>query len=384
MRAKILVPRAMRDYQREALLAALRARRGLVVLPTGTGKTLVGSTLAYNAMRYGKRVAVLVPTKVLAEQWVDHFKRWWGVRVGVVHSEYREVRQITVWVYASFLKAAERASEPLAEVFVVDEAHHAGAPGLLNALKAHAGAKIIGLTATPTRWWGQAELLGFLPVIYSMSPGAALSRRALVRLRIVPVPVSLSPREAREYEEADAEFKRVVRMLEREDDPALRERAVRLLQRRKLIAARATAKVQAAVDLVKRLALTRDRVLVFTESSEVAKLIAREAGGCAVLASTPRKERERALGEWGWQFKVLTTCRVLEEGFDVPECDVGVIIATGTGERQLIQRVGRLLRPAGGKSEATVYFVYCRGTHEERALRKLARLFEFGSIERYL
>ena len=103
---RLFVPKGMRDYQLEALKAALKAKRGITVLPTGAGKTLVGSTLAVNAMLRGRRVAVLVPTKVLAEQWVDHFRKWWGVRVGEVHSERREVREITVWVYNSFIRAA--------------------------------------------------------------------------------------------------------------------------------------------------------------------------------------------------------------------------------------------------------------------------------------
>jgi len=61
--------------------------------------------------------------------------------------------------------------------------------------------------------------------------------------------------------------------------------------------------------------------------------------------------------------------------FDVPECGQGVIVATGTGDRQLIQRVGRLVRPAPGKEKAVVYFIYARGTHEEKALAKLKRMF---------
>jgi superfamily II DNA or RNA helicase len=378
---KIYVPKAMRDYQLEALKAALKAKRGIIALPTGTGKTLVGSTLAVNAMLRGRRVAVLVPTKVLAEQWARHFKKWWGLKaVGVVHSERREVREITVWVYNSFVKTVATAGRPLAEVIIVDEAHHAGARGLLAALRAHEGAKIIGLTATPARWDNEGELLAFMPVVFSMGPGAALARRALVELEVRPVPVSLAPREAAEYAELDHELRRIMAVLGEgglspEEARALKDRAAKIIQRRKLIAARSENKLRVAVDLLRRLALAHRRVLVFTEASDVAERLAAQAGGAAILASTPRAKRERILEAWGREFSVLTTCKVLEEGFDVPECDVGVILATGANDRQLIQRAGRLLRPAPGKERAVVYFVYARGTHEEGAYWRLRRLF---------
>jgi superfamily II DNA or RNA helicase len=378
---KVYVPKAMRDYQLEALKAALKAKRGIIVMPTGTGKTLVGSTLAVNAVLRGRRVAVLVPTKVLAEQWAAHFKKWWGLEVGVVHSERREAaRAITVWVYNSFIKAAAAAGRPLADVIIVDEAHHAGARGLLAVLRAHEGAKIIGLTATPRRWDNEGELLAFMPVVFSMGPGAALARRALVDFEVRPVPVSLAPREAAEYAELGRELRRIMAVLSGgglspEEERALKDRAARIIQRRKLIAARSESKLRVAVDLLRRLALARSRVLVFTEASDVAERLAAQVGGAAILASTPRAERERLLEAWGREFSVLVTCKVLEEGFDVPECSQGVIVATGSGDRQLIQRVGRLLRPAPGKTRAVVYFVYARGTHEEGAYRRLRRLF---------
>jgi len=377
---KVYAPKAMRDYQVEALKAALKAKRGIIVLPTGTGKTLVGSTLAVNAMLRGRRVAVLVPTKVLAEQWAKHFRKWWGLKVGVVHSERREVREITVWVYNSFVKTAAAAGRPLADVIIVDEAHHAGARGLLAALRAHEGAKIIGLTATPTRWDNESELLAFMPVVFSMGPGAALVRRALVDFEVKPVPVSLAPREAAEYAELDYELRRIMAVLNEgglspEEAKALKERAARIIQRRKLVAARSESKMRVAVDLLRRLALTHSRVLVFTEASDVAERLAAATGGAAILATTPRARRERILETWGREFSILVTCKVLEEGFDVPECDTGVILATGANDRQLIQRVGRLLRPAPGKTRATVYFVYARGTHEEGAYWRLRKLF---------
>jgi superfamily II DNA or RNA helicase len=387
MKARFLFPKVLRDYQREAVVKALAAPRGMVVLPTGTGKTLIGSTIAYNyAYVLGKRVAVLVPTKVLADQWEAHFKKWWGVRVGVVHSERRRVEPVTVWVYNSFIRAAMVAQKPLADVIIVDEVHHAGARMLMLALRAHEGAKIIGLTATPTRWDRQTELLALIPVVYKMSPGAALERGALVQLELKPIGVELEPELAREYAEIDYQVSRLMRMIDRDEGAdELKERLVKLIQKRKLIAARSPRKMELAVELIKRLALS-GRVLVFTESADVARKLAARTGGAAILAATPKSQRQTIVSEWGRAFNVLVSCKVLEEGFDVPECGQGVIVATGTGDRQLIQRVGRLVRPAPGKDRAVIYFVYAKGTHEEKALSKLKRMFgrDSGRIYEFL
>jgi len=62
---------------------------------------------------------------------------------------------------------------------------------------------------------------------------------------------------------------------------------------------------------------------------------------------------------------VLVSARVLNEGVDVPEADVAVLVGGSQGKREFVQRVGRVLRPAQGK-EAVVYELLSRGTHEVR------------------
>ncbi len=55
------------------------------------------------------------------------------------------------------------------------------------------------------------------------------------------------------------------------------------------------------------------------------------------------------------ELDVLVTCRALDEGFNVPETEIGIIAASTATRRQRIQRLGRVLRPAEGKSGALIY-----------------------------
>ena len=127
------------------------------------------------------------------------------------------------------------------------------------------------------------------------------------------------------------------------------------------------------------------RIIVFTESIESAERLKAYLRGKGIKAETYHSGKR---GTWpayrmGWlrgDFRVLITVHALEEGIDVPEVGVGIFVASGTTTRQIIQRVGRLVRPMPGKV-ARLYIVYVPGTVEERVrslLMELARRARVG------
>jgi superfamily II DNA or RNA helicase len=65
-------------------------------------------------------------------------------------------------------------------------------------------------------------------------------------------------------------------------------------------------------------------------------------------------------------FDVLVTCRALDEGMNAPETTVAVIASSTSSERQRIQRLGRVLRPAPGKSHATIFTIYATDVEDRR------------------
>jgi superfamily II DNA or RNA helicase len=112
------------------------------------------------------------------------------------------------------------------------------------------------------------------------------------------------------------------------------------------------------------------RVLVFTADNESAYAVAREHLVMPFTCDIGRKEREEVL-TWFREGKIraLVSARVLNEGIDVPDADVAIVVAGGLGEREHVQRVGRLLRPREGK-RALVYELVMRNTIEVRMARR--------------
>jgi superfamily II DNA or RNA helicase len=368
-------PIALREYQGEALEAwRARGRYGAVVLPTGTGKTYLGLEAVREELEAGGRAAVVVPTIALAHQWRRRLEAALDIYVGLYYGEERSLARATVFVVNSaYLNVHLLNAFTLA---VIDEAHHLGAPRWSLLLRALRGRRILGLTATPERCP--------LPVIYQMGFPQARQRKAVVGVAIRPIYVPLSLEEWAKYHEVEDEMRRAMLALSlarRRGDAALQrrleERLHMLANRRKQITSLVAKKFEALVDLALR--HPDEKVLAFTESvssAERARRILVEAGVPAMTYHSlmSRREREAALHLWGRPFRVLVAVRCLDEGIDVPEVAVGAIMASGKTTRQLVQRLGRILRPAPGKERATMYVIVAQGTYEHSILAKLMRL----------
>ncbi|KPV53718.1 type III restriction endonuclease subunit R, partial [Kouleothrix aurantiaca] len=160
-----------RPYQDDALAAWLAAEgRGVVVLPTGAGKTVLALMAT---ARLGLRTLVVVPTIELLYQWRDAMIERLGVaksNVGILGDGHRELRPITISTYAS----AAMPEAPIAGtgLLICDEAHHLPSPSY-SVIPARCGAPYrLGITATPERSDGAENALYRLmgPVVYQRTP----------------------------------------------------------------------------------------------------------------------------------------------------------------------------------------------------------------------
>jgi superfamily II DNA or RNA helicase len=110
--------------------------------------------------------------------------------------------------------------------------------------------------------------------------------------------------------------------------------------------------------------------LVFTADTETAYAISRKHLMMPLTSEIGRKEREETLSRYKTgELKAIVSCRVLNEGFDVPDAEIGIILGGALGQREHIQRIGRLLRPLEGK-KAIIYELVCRGTIEIRQWKR--------------
>lgn len=378
-------PPKLRPYQLLALRKFLEHRKITIVAPTGTGKTIV----ALAAIKVLKLpTAIIVPTEALMRQWKAKLEKYGLRSVGLFYGGLKEVRPVTIFIYNSAAKHVDVVKR--FKFIVLDEVHHLAANTFKVILLAvHQAEYAMGLTASPERLDGMHRLyFKFLPPLYNLPLSVAKKFGWVSPLKVIEAPASMTPKERykyMEYEETITKAYRVFQTLnparlrkiyERERNP-LALAAVKALVLRKMLLAKVMRKYEVLYRIVQ---LHRnEKILVFSESIEsieTAKRYLRYKGvKCMVYHSEiPKRLREKILKLWekGY-FNVLLSVKALEEGIDVPEVGVGVIIASGTTKRQYIQRIGRLVRPRPGKV-AKIYIIYCPGTVETKHAKNIKRL----------
>jgi superfamily II DNA or RNA helicase len=351
-----------------------QGRRGVVVLPTGTGKT----HLAILAIHRTERPALVVtPTLDLLNQWYNELTAAFGVPVGLLGGGYYDLQPLTATTYDSAYIHLERWGNKFG-LIVFDECHHLPGPTYRNAAVGSLAPFRLGLTATPERADGQEislpELIG--PVVYRREI-RQLAGEFLAEYRTERLYVSLSPEEQEQYQKAREVYRRFVEerriymggpqgwqrfIQETCRSPEGRAAFLAYREQRRLALA-APAKLQTLERLLEN--HRGDRVLIFTYDNATVYAIARRFLVPAITHQTRIKERRQILERFhSGEYPVLVTAQVLDEGVDVPAASVGVILS-GTGTtRQHVQRLGRLLRKYGDK-QALLYEVVTRGTAEE-------------------
>jgi superfamily II DNA or RNA helicase len=375
-----LAPRA---YQAEALDSWLGAAgRGTVILPTGAGKTML-AMMAIDRLKL--RTLIVVPTIELLHQWRSVAIERLGLapdKVGVVGDGRRELRPITVITYAS-------ASMPEAPIggfglLVCDEAHHLPAPGH-RVIADRSGAPYrLGLTATPERGDGQEEMLYSLigGPVYRRTPEELSAEGHLARFKEKRIYVDLSPEEALRYGTLMGEWKWFLarkrgalarggdffgELIRRSgNDPAARS-ALRAHHQARMIALNAEAKI---VETARLLAKHREeKVLIFSEYNLLVDRLSRALALPSLTYRTPPEERRLTLERFrGGAYSKLAAGRVLNEGVDVPDASVAIVVSGNSTPREHIQRLGRVIRPKA--REAVLYELVTRYTSEVGAARK--------------
>lgn len=362
-------------HQTEALEAWWQNRgRGVVVLPTGTGKTFL-AILAIE--KTARPTLVVTPTIDLLNQWYGELLNAFGIPVGLLGGGYFDLHPLTVTTYDSAYIHLERWANRYG-LLVFDECHHLPGPTYATAAVGSLAPFRLGLTATPERADGQevllAELIG--PVVYRREI-RQLAGDFLAEYRTQKVFVDLSPEELDRYQRARDHYRRFVeergismggphgwqRFLQATYNSREGRAAFQAYREQKRLALAAPAKLQFLEALLDR--HLGDRVLVFTYDNATVYQIARRFLVPAITHQTKAKERRVILERFhSGAYPVVVTSQVLNEGVDVPAANVGVILS-GTGSvREHVQRLGRLLRKYGEK-QALLYEVITRGTAEE-------------------
>jgi superfamily II DNA or RNA helicase len=368
-------------HQRAALAAWLAAgRMGVVVLPTGAGKTYLAQ-LAMQAIQ--QSTLIVVPTLDLMHQWYAHLLAAFpDAPVGLLGGGAHDSTPLLVATYDSAAIYAEALGNKYA-LLVFDECHHLPSEFTRVIAEYSLAPYRLGLTATPERSDGKHTDLGALigPEVYHTSV-AALAGTVLAAHRMVRLSVRLSPCERQRY---DALIETRNRFLQqcgiglgsltgwqafvRASALSRAGRSAMLAHREARAIAFGTAgKLRVLADLLAQ--HHPARTLVFTDDNAMVYRIAQEYLIPAITHKTPVKERHDILQRFRTgDYPVVVTSRVLNEGVDVPEASIAIVLSGTGSRREYVQRLGRILRRREGKL-AVLYEVVAEATNEEQVSRR--------------
>ena len=368
------VHREPRPFQREALEAWRKARgRGVVVLPTGAGKTHV-AVMAIDEKR--RATLVVAPTLDLVRQWYDLLGATFGGPIGLVGGGSHEVHPITVTTYDSAHLHMEHLGSRFG-LIVFDEVHHLPSAAYAAAARACLAPYRLGLTATPERTDGrEAELALLVGETVYRKDIVELSGEYLAEYETEHIEVELSPEERAEYEEERARYREFVQshgirmsspsgwgefiMLSSRTDEG--RRAMKAYRRQRELAFTAPAKLEYLELLLGEHA--KDRAIVFTQDNATAYAVSRRFLLPCITHQTKIKERSAILkGISDGTYGAIVTSKVLNEGVDVPDANVAIVLSGSGSVREHVQRLGRVLRAKEGK-RATLYELVTRETVE--------------------
>lgn len=399
--------------------------KGIIEMATGSGKTLTALALATrlkDRLEDGLAILIVAPLIHLVDQWCAEAKRYglnpvrcaegyarWSAEldaaIAALNSGGRSILSIATTAdtlgSSLFQSAIKRIRKPA--LIIADEVHNYGSASGIAALPSNFALRI-GLSATPDRWYdegGTKALHGYFgPVVYKYSLRDAIRDGVLTPYRYYPKIATLEEDELEAYLELTA---LIARYSASDSEDGLPEGARRLLIQR----ARLLSVVRSKMTLLRQVMQGRrseTHILVYCgdgsvegpvgdetvrQVDAVVRMLGVELGMrvAPYVAETVSDERQRLLRDFtNGDVQVLVAIRCLDEGVDVPVARTGLILASSTNPRQFIQRRGRLLRTALGKSRAEIFDLFAapdtsRLTRNSREW-KMARSVLGGQIQR--
>jgi RNA polymerase primary sigma factor len=396
--------RELYRWQLDALISWLRCgRRGVIEAVTGSGKTDVAIAAAADALRRGRFVLVLVPSRVLMEQW--HARLTAAMperRIGRLGDDGRDVpTECDVLVATRHSTAAHKPVPPSAAggLLIADECHGLGGKTLRRALLPQYEERL-GLTATLERSDDAVtELLlpYFGGVCFRYGFEQAIPDGVCAPPRVAFVGVSLSVDERAEYAAVEQRLVsarhhlRVVRDMPLEPfgdflaavsylaerDAGADGRAARdyldAFSKRRQIVAQTSAKYELLGSLAPAIE-GADGALVFTETVRAANHAINRLDPLVsidvITGSTARGQRREILDDLrDRKLDAVAAPRVLDEGIDVPDANLGIVMSASRTRRQMIQRMGRVLRRKRAGVAARFVIMFAKDTLEDPAQR---------------
>ncbi|QYJ15597.1 ATP-dependent RNA helicase DbpA [Rubrobacter xylanophilus DSM 9941] len=398
----------LHDWQREALEEWKdHGYVGVVEAVTGAGKTRLAIAAAADVLHNRGKVAILVPTIDLLHQWKREVERLLiqtlglNISIGILGYGHTSNLARCDLLLSTVQSACNNDLLPhgisgyVKSLLVADEVHRYGSERWALALE-DSFVRRLGLTATYERSDNGCEKYldpYFGGVIFSVDYGRALQEGIIAPFKIAFVGVSFTREEREEYdkrnskvlkyrrrlireyglpEEPFGEFMREVAKLRNsgEDGSKLAGFFLNSFTRRREVLASSRSKYDRLEDLAEAVRRA-DKTIIFAQTKESARMAVRpfiENGidGAVLESGMHRLERQQVLaGFENEDYDLVAAPRLLDEGIDVAAADLGIIIAASASRRQMIQRMGRVLRLKEDDRFARLVVLYVEGTSED-------------------
>ena len=394
----------LRPWQEEALAAwESNNRRGIIAAATGTGKTRLAIEALRRAAAEGARAIVVVPTRILQDQWLRELRLARVVparRMGTIGGPAPDPNPDHL-VIVAVIDSARTGGRSLVKhwnglglptMLIVDECHWAGSEYNRGVFQGDARWRL-GLSATPERGddgFDDVLVPELGGIVYRYSLKDAMDDGVLADLLLVNLLVDLTRSELNEYERLEQRIGRLKSDLTQKNpelfthhdwtadvaraakDEPLAKRLTTLVGERRRMLAQSSGRFA----MVKRLLAAGEfagrHTIVFNETIEQAERVAdlvREAGVSVVVDHSKMDQRDREVSHArfrGGGAECLVVVRAADEGLDVPQADQAVITSGTLNPRQRIQRLGRVVRLGGQRPRALS--LLARGTPEEHVV----------------
>jgi superfamily II DNA or RNA helicase len=378
------IPTSRDKAQKEALNAwARKGFKGSIIAATGFGKSRIGvlavgysidelvdknaNILDHNDLH---KCLVLVPTTQLQAQFEEEFKKWG-------FEDYLEM--IDIMCYQS----AHKLRDEHYHVVLCDEIHLGLSPVYREFFEYNTYDKLLCMTATmPEEPEYRQILINLAPPVYKLSLDDAVEKGYVADYQIYCIGVKLTTVEKKEYDAYQSLFVRMKMALGYDaftkaqsilsgytpGNKGVAAQFMNAIRGRKKVVQHAGYKIDEAKVIIDH--YKDDKVLTFGGSNAFADDIAEEVDGISYHSGKTPKKRENILECFrDGGCRILCTTKALNQGFNVPDVGIGIIVGLESKSLPLIQRVGRLLRKSEDKV-GRVYILYVKDSQEETWLNK--------------
>lgn len=373
----------LRNYQNEAVSEWRKnGKRGIFEMATGTGKTFtaIGCIKKIETDEDKSLIIITAPYRNLLDQWKDELSKWFidstileqGVWRQTLRDEISHLnrfvgKKISVLIASHDLFSIDYFVEQIeksqvSNMIIVDEAHHLGSPKEREGLSKNYHYRL-ALSATIDRYFdgdGTDFLREYFKGSSEKSTVAFYSLEDAIRdgklcnYNYYPLFVELNNNELDEYRILTYKAARLLNSKRIED----RKRGEELIMKRATIVRDAINKIGAFKEILKKIPKIKHMLIFCSENQfdDVDKILSNPSQYCEIDKSimfrkitydnpSNKKERIKILKEFADEsWDVLTSNRVLDEGMDIPQARICVILASTGNPTQFIQRRGRVLR----------------------------------------